>query len=98
GQPPGAAEEGGLHEGTVGARDDGELAGTLVGPRHRDPNREAAAAIRVTAEAAVLVPGDVGDPLDDTDRLFVGLNGVALGAEAMALVGESSDPQEAIVG
>ena len=98
GQTPGAAEEGGLHERTVGARHDGELAGTLVGPRHGDPDREAAAAVGVTAEAAVLVPGDVGDAFDDTDRLDEGLDGVALGAEAVALVGESPDPQEAVVG
>src|ERR1700677_5220970 len=76
-QAPGVAEERGLDEGPVGTGHDPELARAFVGAGYRDPNRQAAAARGVPPEAAVLVPRQVGDPLDDADGLDERLDLVA---------------------
>ena len=49
---------------------------TRVGAGHRDADGEAAAVVGVAADAAVLVPRDVGDALGDADRLEQRLDAV----------------------
>ena len=76
-QPPGVSKEGGLDEGPVGTGHDPELSRALVGAGDRDPNRQAAAARGMPPEAAVLVPRQVGNTLDDADGLDERLDLVA---------------------
>ena len=57
------------HQRAVASGHHAELARLGVGARHRDADGERAALVGVAAEAAVLVPGHVGDALHDADRL-----------------------------
>ena len=74
------------------AGDDAQLTRAGVGAGDRDAGREAAATVRVHAERAVLVPRNVGDALDHTDRLDERLDAVAgLVRELVVVVGERAD-------
>ena len=71
-----------LDVGAVRSGDDTELAVLLVGAGDRDARRSAAAAARVAAQRAVLVPRHVGDALDAHPTFL----SEALGAVALVRV------------
>ena len=52
----------------------------------------------MATEAAILVPGHVGDPLDHTNGFDERLDPVALVARRVTVAGQSTDPEEAVVG
>ena len=59
------------------ARERPQLSRCRVGAGDRDADGQTAAFVRVTADSAVLVPRDVGDPFGDPDRLEQCLDAVA---------------------
>ena len=94
-----APEERRPHEGPVAARHHPELTRGLVRARDRDADGEPAALVAVTPERAVLVPGDVGDALHDTDRLDERLEGVGVHLTPLVTVaGERAQTRQAAVG
>ena len=85
-------------ERAVRTRDGAQLARHRVGAGHRDPDRHAAAVVAVTAERAVLVPRQVGDPLDHVERLEQRLDAIVGHApEHVAVAGEPGESLQAVV-
>ena len=69
-----------------------ELARDPVGAGHRDAGGQAAAVVAVSAERAVLVPGDVRDPPGHADGLEQRLDAVGpVGSPAVTVAGERGD-------
>ena len=87
---PGLDAWGRPYQSSVRAGHDAQHAGIGVRTSQRDADGERATLVGVTAQAAVLVPGDIGDTIHHTDRLAE-----RAGSDAPRATRHVADPRDA---